>query len=62
LVRLRRVRDAGLGETIETAEQTTTPVVPSFATASFNGDALNVLNALRQEAIAFRAAAENVVR
>jgi membrane protein YdbS with pleckstrin-like domain len=61
LVRLRRVRDAGLGETVETAEPSTMPAGQSIPTPGLN-DALNVLDALRQEAIAFKTAAQNLAR
>ena len=62
MVRLLRVRDAGLGETIETSESPAIP--PVFAAGPSSGPAWNdatvsLLAALRQEAAGLRAAAES---
>jgi len=65
MVRLRRVRDAGLGETMETAEPSTIPPVftaPASAEVNWSAATLNVLMQLRQEAAALHAAAENAAR
>jgi membrane protein YdbS with pleckstrin-like domain len=65
MVRLRRVRDAGLGETRETADPSPSPTAsaaPSFSGANWSADAVTLLAALRQEAAALRQAAENTVR
>lgn len=65
MVRLRRVRDAGLGETVETADPSPSPTASTaaaFSGANWSTEAVAVLAALRQEAAALRLAAENTVR
>ncbi len=62
VVRLRRVRDSGLGETVETSEPSGSSAVPMHVTASPGGNwgpgTVELLTALRQEAAGLRAAAE----
>ncbi len=62
MVRLRRVRDAGLGETIETAEPSSTIPPRSPSGVNWGPETVGMLAALRQEAAALRLAAENIVR
>ncbi len=59
MVRLLRVRDAGLGETLETAVPSTMPA-SAIASANWSPETIAVLSAFQQEAIALRMAAENM--